>query len=95
MVLLSASRRWHFRQQSPVREFERRSGLSPNTICKSLRIDTVKPNFQVPVRPSKLDRIAEQSSGWLRIEAGKSRKQLLTVKLMHADLVMLDNGGSS
>ena len=94
MDLLSVIRRWHFREGKPIREIERRTGLSRNTIRKYLRAGTVEPTFKVPVRPSKLDRYAEKLSGWLRVEAGKSRKQRRTVKQMHADLVALGFDGS-
>jgi transposase len=94
MALLSVIRRWHFREGMPIREIERRTGLSRNTIRKYLRADTVEPKFKVPGRPSKLDLFAEKLSGWLRIEAGKSRKQRRTAKQMHADLVVLGYDGS-
>jgi len=94
MDLLSVIRRWRFRQKMPIREIERRSGLSRNTVRKYLRADTVEPQFKVPKRPSKLDPFAEKLSGWLRIEAGKSRKQKRTAKQMHADLVALGYEGS-
>jgi transcriptional regulator with XRE-family HTH domain len=87
MDLLSVIRRWRFRDKLPIREIGRRTGLSRNTIRKYLRSDTVEPKFKVPERPSKLDPYADKLSGWLRIEAGKSRKQRRTVKQMHADLV--------
>ena len=94
MDLLSVIRRWRFRDKLPIREIERRTGLSRNTIRKYLRSDVVEPVFKVPDRPSKLDPFAEKLSGWLRIEAGKSRKQRRTVKQMHADLVELGFDGS-
>jgi transposase len=94
MALLSVIRRWHLREGIPIREIERRTGLSRNTIRKYLRAGTVEPKFKVPERPSKLDPFAEQLSGWLRIEAGKSRKQKRTAKHMHADLVALGFDGS-
>jgi len=94
MALLSVIRRWHFREGMPIREIERRTGLSRNTIRKYLRTGTVEPRFKVPDRPSKLDPFAEKLSGWLRIEAGKSRKQKRTAKQMHADLVALGYDGS-
>ena len=93
MALLSVIRRWHFREDMPIREIERRTGLSRNTIRKYLRAGTVEPKFKVPERPSKLDPFAETLSGWLKIEAGKSRKQKRTAKQMHADLVALGYGG--
>lgn len=94
MALLSVIRRWHFRQQIPIREIERRTGLSRNTIRKYLRTDEVEPQFKLPDRPSKLDPFAEKLTGWLRQEAGKSRKQKRTTKQMHADLVTLGYDGS-
>ena len=75
MDLLSVIRRWRFRQGMPIREIERRTGLSRNTIRKYLRADTLEPVFRTSVRPSKLDPFAEKLSGWLRTEVGKSRKQ--------------------
>ncbi len=94
MALLSVIRRWHFREGVPIREIERRTGLSRNTIRKYLRADTVEPKFKVPARPSKLDRFAQKLSDWLRVEAGKSRKQRRTAKQMHSDLVVLGYEGS-
>lgn len=94
MALLSVIRRWHFRQHIPIREIERRTGLSRNTIRKYLRADRVEPKFKVPVRPSKLDPFAEKLWAWLRIDAGKSRKQRRTAKQMHTELVALGYDGS-
>ena len=54
----------------------------------------MEPKFKVPARPSKLDRFAQKLSDWLRVEAGKSRKQRRTAKQMHADLVVLGYEGS-
>ena len=93
MALLSVIRRWHFREGMPIREIERRTGLSRNTIRKYLRSGAVEPKFKVPARPSKLDPFAEKLTGWLRIEVGKSRKQKRTAKQMHADLVVLGFDG--
>ena len=94
MALLSVIRRWHFREEMPIREIERRTGLSRNTIRKYLRAGTIEPRFKVPDRPSKLDPFAEKLSGWLRNEVAKSRKQRRTAKQMHADLVVLGYDGS-
>jgi transposase len=94
MALLSVIRRWHFREGMPIREIERRTGLSRNTIRKYLRSGAVEPKFKLADRPSKLDPFAEKLSGWLRIEIGKSRKQKRTAKQMHADLVALGYDGS-
>lgn len=94
MDLLSVIRRWRLRDKIPLREIERRTGLSRNTIRKYLRADTVVPQFKVPDRSSKLDPFAEKLTGWLQLEAGKSRKQKRTAKQMHADLVALGYEGS-
>ena len=94
MALLSVIRRWHFRDEMPIREIERRTGLSRNTIRKYLRGGTVEPRFKVPERPSKLDPFVEKLSSWLRTEVAKSRKQRRTAKQMHADLVVLGFDGS-
>src|SRR5690606_6143629 len=94
MALLSVIRRWHFREGMPIREIERRTGLSRNTIRKYLRADTVDPKFRVPVRPSKLDAFAQKLSDWLSVEAGKSRKQPRTAKWMHAVQLVLGYEGS-
>jgi transposase len=94
MALLSVIRRWHFREGMPIREIERRTGLSRNTIRKYLRSGAVEPKFKLADRPSKLDPFAEKLTGWLKIEAGKSRKQKRTAKQMHADLVALGYDGS-
>jgi len=89
MALLSVNRRWHSRERMPIREIERRTGLSCNTIRKYVRAGTVEPAVAVPERPSKLDPYAEKLSGWLRTEAGRSRKQRRTSKQRHTDLVTL------
>jgi transposase len=94
MDLLSVIRRWHFRQGMAIREIKRRTGLSRNTIRKYLRADAVEPVFKMPDRPSKLDPFAEKLTGWLRVEAGKSRKQKRTAKQLYADLVALGYDGS-
>ena len=49
----------------------------------------MEPTFTTPERVSKLDRLAEKLSGWVKTEAGKSRKERRTVKQLHADLVTL------
>ena len=94
MELLSVIRRWHHRDHIPIREIERRTGLSRNTICKYLRSNAVEVKFKVPERPSRLDPFADKLSGWLRVEAGKSRKQRRTARQLYADLVALGYGGS-
>ncbi len=94
MALLSVIRRWALRDRLSIRSISRRTGLSRNTIRKYLRSRTVEPKFIVPERPSKLDPFVDKLSHWLKVEAGKSRKQKRTVKQLHADLVILGYEGS-
>ena len=94
MGLLNIIRRMHLRQKLSIREIARRTGLSRNTVTKHLAADTVEPKFATPERPSKLDPFAEKLAGWLKTEAGRSRKQRRTLKQMHADLVALGFTGS-
>ena len=54
----------------------------------------MEPKFKVPERPSKLAPFVDKLSHWLKVEAGKSRKQKRTVKQLHADFVILGYEGS-
>ena len=94
MGLLNIIRRMHLREKLSIREIARRTGLSRNTVTKHLAEGTIEPKFATPDRPSKLDPFAEKLAGWLKTEAGKSRKQRRTLKQMHADLVKLGFTGS-
>ena len=94
MALLSVIRRWALRDHVSIREISRRTSLSRNTIRKYFRSGAVEAKFKVPERPSKLDPFAAKLSHWLKVEAGKSRKQKRTVKQLHADLVALGYEGS-
>ena len=94
MGLLNVIRKLRLREKLPIREIARRTGLSRNTITKHLAEGTIEPSFATPDRPSKLDPFAEKLAGWLRTEAGKSRKQRRTLKQMHSDLVTLGFTGS-
>ena len=94
MGLLNIIRRMHFREKLSIREISRRTGLSRNTVTRHLAANTIEPKFATPERPSKLDPFSETLAGWLKTEAGKSRKQRRTVKQLHADLVALGFTGS-
>lgn len=94
MGLLNVIRRMALREQLPIREIARRTGLSRTTIRKYLKAGTIEPRFTTPDRPSKLDPFAEKLAGWLRTEAAKSRKQRRSAKQLHADLVALGYTGS-
>tara|TARA_R110002049_G_scaffold10127_2_gene50219 strand:- start:9248 stop:9646 length:399 start_codon:yes stop_codon:yes gene_type:complete len=63
------------REKLSVREIARRTGLLRNTITEYLNAGTIEPQFMTPERHSKLDPFADKLLGWLKTEAGKSRKQ--------------------
>ncbi len=94
MGLLNIIRRMALREKLPIREIARRTGMSRNTIKKYLNAGTIEPQFSTPERQSKLDPYADKLAGWLKSEAGKSRKQRRTLKQLHADLVVLGFTGS-
>ena len=71
MGLLNVIRRLSLREQLPIREIARRTGLSRNTVRKYLKSGAVEPTFATPERPIKLDPFAEKLAGWLKTEAGK------------------------
>ena len=75
MGLLNIIRRMHLRQKLSIREISRLTGVSRNTVTKHLAANTIEPRFATPERPSKIDPFAEKLAGWLKTEAGKSRKQ--------------------
>ena len=89
MGLLNIIRRMSLREKLSIREISRRTGLSRNTITKHLNAGTIEPQFTTPDRQSKLDLFADKLAGWLKTEAGKSRKQRRTAKQLHEDLVKL------
>jgi transposase len=84
----------HLRQKLSTREIARLTGVSRNTVTKHLAANTVEPKFATPERQSKLDPFADKLAGWLKTEAGKSRKERRTVKQLHADLAALGFTGS-
>lgn len=94
MGLLNIIRRMHLRQKLSIREIARLTGVSRNTVTKHLAANTIEPKFATPDRQSKIDPFAEKLAGWLKTEAGKSRKQKRTMKQLHADLVVLGFTGS-
>ena len=94
MGLLNIIRRMYLRQKLSIREIARLTGVSRNTVTKHLAANTIEPNFATPERQSKIDPFAEKLAGWLKTEAGKSRKQRRTVKQLHADLAALGFTGS-
>ncbi len=45
VAILSIIRRWHLRDQIPLREIARRLGISRNTVRRYLRADTTAPAY--------------------------------------------------
>ncbi len=94
VAILSSIRRWHLRDQMPIREIARKTGLSRNTIRKYLANKVVEPRYPNRKTPSKLDDYAAKLAAWLKTEAGKCRKQKRSLKQLHRDLVQLGFTGS-
>ena len=94
MAILSSIRRWHLRDQMPIREITRRTGLSRNTVRKYLANKVVEPRYPHRKTHSKLDDYAAKLTAWLKTEAGKGRKQKRSIKQLHRDLVQLGYTGS-
>ncbi|QGX38415.1 IS21 family transposase [Permianibacter aggregans] len=94
MALLSVIRRWHFREEVPIREIARRTGLSRNTVRKYLVSDVVEPAYPARKSPNNLDDYEPTLTSWLFRESRRHRKQRRTVRQLHRDLVALGYTGS-
>ena len=92
--LLSVIRRWHHRDQLPIREITRRTGLSRNTIRKYLANGEITPAYPARKSVSKLDPFADTLLSWLKREAKRNRKRRRNLKQLHRDLVALGFTGS-
>ena len=71
MKLLSVIRRWRYREHMPIREIERRTGLSRNTIRKYLRSNTVEVRFKGAGAAEPPGSVCRQAGG---LAAGRGRQ---------------------
>ena len=94
VALLGIIRRWHIRDQVPLREIARRLGISRNTVRRYLRTEITEPSYAERRSPSAIDKYAFQLSALLKTEAAKSRKQRRTLKQIHEGLKKLGFEGS-
>lgn len=94
MALLGIIRRWHIRDQVPLREIARRLGISRNTVRRYLRSETIEPAYSERRSVRAIDKYAFQLSALLKTEAARSRKQRRTLKQIHEDLKELGFEGS-
>lgn len=94
VAILSVIRRWHFRDQMPIREIARRTGLSRNTVKKYLSGNVVEPHYPKRRSPSIIDPFSQKLTQWLKLEASRHRKQRRSLKQLHIDLVSLGYTGS-
>ena len=94
VALLGIIRRWHLRDQVPLREIARRLGISRNTIRRYLRSETTEPSYAERCSSSLLDKYSVQLSAWLKAEASKPRRQRRNLKQLHFDLKELGYAGS-
>ena len=81
VALLGIIRRWHLRDQVPLREIARRLGISRNTVRRYLRSETTEPSYAERRSSSLLDKYSVQLSAWLKAEASKPRKQRRNLKV--------------
>jgi transcriptional regulator with XRE-family HTH domain len=91
VALLGIIRRWHLRDQIPLREIARRLGISRNTVRRYLRSETTEPSYAERRSTSGLNKYSVQLSGWLKAETTKQRRNL---KQIHEDLRELGYEGS-
>jgi len=94
VALLGIIRRWHLRDQVPLREIAKRLGISRNTVRRYLRSEITEPAYAERQSASAIDPYAFQLSGWLKTEAAKSRKQRRSLKQLHEELINLGFKGS-
>ena len=94
MALLGIIRRWHIRDQVPLREIARRLGISRNTVRRYLRSETIEPAYSERRSTRAIDKYAFQLPALLKTEAARSRKQRRTLKQIHEDLKELGFEGS-
>lgn len=94
VALLGIIRRWHLRDQVPLREIARRLGISRNTVRRYLRSEITEPSYAERRASSALDKYSLQLSGWLKAETVKPRKQRRNLKRIHEDLKELGYEGS-
>ena len=94
VALLGIIRRWHLRDQIPIREIARRLDISRNTVRRYLRSETTEPSYAERRSTSGLDKYSVQLSGWLKAETTKPRKQRRNLKQIHEDLKELGYEGS-
>lgn len=95
MGMLAKIRRLRYREQLPLREIARRTGLSRNTVRQWLRREgTVEPRYPARKHFTKLDAFAETLSGWLRANAHRPRRERRTLLAMYRELVALGYRGS-
>lgn len=71
--MLAEIRRLRYREQLPLREIARRTGLSRNTVRQWLRREgVVEPKYPARQNFSKLDAFVQTLSGWLRTKAPRT-----------------------
>ena len=83
MATLNVIRRWALREKMSMREISRRTGLARNTVKKYLSSEEIEPSYPRRVSAKKLDSYAEKLTGWLELEATKSRKQRRNLKQIY------------
>ncbi|ASU38872.1 hypothetical protein hmeg3_11625 [Herbaspirillum sp. meg3] len=73
VALLGIIRRWHLRDQIPLREIAGRSGISRNTVSRYIRAKTIEPAYADRHPLSSLDKYTLKLSSGSKTEAGDGR----------------------
>lgn len=92
--LLSVIRRWYYRDRLSIREIERRSGLSRNTVRKYLRGGQTQPQYPSRQNRSVLDPYTETLEQWLAEDRRRHRKRRRTAKQLYREIKQLGYPGS-
>ncbi|CAL8481230.1 protein of unknown function (plasmid) [Caballeronia sp. S22] len=95
MGMLAKIRRMYFRENVPLREIARRTGLSRNTIRTWLRQpEAAEPKYPKRVSPSVVDAWAGQLEEWLKADSHRPRRERRTGRFMFEAIRAQGYGGS-
>ena len=95
MGTLAKIRRLFYRDGVAIKEIQRRTGLSRNTIKRWLREpEMVEPQYPPRKAVTKLDAYKETLETWLKADAHRGKRDRRTVKQMFEELVAQGYQGS-
>lgn len=86
VALPSIIRRWHLRDQIPIREITRSLDISRSTVRRYQQSETTNSSYAEQRSINELGKYSVQLSGRLKAKKTKSRKQRRDLKQIHEDL---------